>query len=519
MLSCSSGAKTALSASNRVFKVKVLITRNDSGANPIDISDRVISSDITHSFDSRNANANLTLDNWDFQLSPMQRNSNLNLVNQVYDPLLDAYHKIQIYEGITLSDGTVEYILKFTGYLGDEIDISSNPQQITINCRDCSKILQDRYIYQSDNFAGWLVEEIVQKLLDIYLPQWNFTVQVQSNTQYIIGRPDTPYCVQNTTLWDAVQTLSDSASQELRFMEDGSFVMRPNVLDFSTSDAVLTLNESTLVSDDMQISDADVRNNIVVKVEGQPYITVSSNASISKYGMRYMEVDRAISDIITDPTQVQTFATTMLKDLAYAKPVETSVVPLNPLIQVADIVNITNGRIGTDASTDVFKVIEVQDTLSTTSKRTTVNLKGYDIFDSIYDPAPNPPTAFNINTSTRTIQNYQNSGWTGYDKTIHYPYLTWTPPIQDVSGNILDYDFGGYVVYRDNLPLASIPSYVPALSLQINYYYDYMASGGSTHSYGIKAFNKHGVSSSTVSGGSYTVPRDVILDIHGNQLN
>lgn len=519
MLSCSSNTQSALSSSNRIFKLKAQVTRNDSGAKPIDISDRVLSSQITHDYDSRNGTANITLDNYDFLLSPLNRTSSLNLVSNVYNPLLDANHKLELFEGVQASDGSIEYIKKFTGYLGDEIDTSASSSTVTISCRDGSKLLQDKYIYQSKSYSLWVVEDVIQDLINMYAPEFTIQVNVTAPTQYVIGRADNPYTAQNVNVWDAIQTLADGASQELRFMEDGTLILRPVVLDFWGLPVDFTLDESSLVSDDQQINDTDVRNWIQVKVDSFNSVTVSSNASIAKYGTRYMEVDRSLTDTITSQDQVQTLAINMLKDLAYPKTIETGVVPLNPLYQVGDIVAVNSPRTGVNSDDDIFFVTTIQDEFTPQSKRTTVTLKGYNSFDNEVSIAPKPVTALTVGTISRTIQNYTNSGWTGYEKTIYYPLITWTPPTQDISGNALDKSFGSYIISRNGKSIASVPSYISAVDLTVNYFYDYGISGGTNMSYSIQAINNHGSKSSVATKSGVNIPYPVRKDKSGNVLS
>lgn len=545
MLSVSSNFTNAMNGTTRNFDIMVKISRNTSGSvnSPIDISDRVISYTTTHDFESRSGRLDLVIDNYDYSLSPLNRTSASNLVAGVYDPLLDSNHKVEVYEGIYTSASVYEYVKKFEGYIGDDITAGSTPQ-ISISCRDKSKLLQDRYIYQGPTYALWLVEQIIQDMINQFAGDLGITLNVQTPTQYMIGRPDIPYTASDTNLWNACQLLADTASQELRFMEDGTLLLRPVIRDWTTLPVNLALDQLSLADDEMQITDADVRNYIVVKVQNFNPVVVYDQASIDKYGRRYMEVTRSVTDLITDASQAYELATNILWDLRFARANETSELPLNPLLQVGDIVTITNPRLGTNTTDDLFKVLTVTNSFAKDSKRTKLVLQGYDKFVSTPDIAPNPPTALASQIQTRSIQNYPNSGWTGYEKETYFPMLTWTPPTKDISGNTLTNSFGGYVIERATQlsgntlvsgwtwgTIASVPSYISALSANVNYFYDYSsmdisskykqagATGNSiTLQYRVSAISNKGSKSAKSNTLSVSISFQKFKDINGNYV-
>lgn len=548
MLIASSNFQNALNSSTRNFKTKVLITRNTSGSASIDISDRVIQYTTSHDFQSRAGRLDLTIDNYDYTFSPQNRTSTINEVGGVYDPILDSNHKVEVFEGILTQNGTYEYVKKFEAYMGDDITASATSPQIELSCRDKSKLLQDKYIYQSPTYALWLVEQVIQDMLDTFASELNITLQVQTPTQYMIGRPDIPYTASDTNLWDACQLLADTASQELRFMEDGTLLMRPVIRDWTSLPVNLQLDESTLTDDQTQISDSDVRNYIVVKVQTFPPVTVSDQDSINKYGMRYMEVTRSVTDLITDASQAVDLANNILWDLKYARPNQVSEIPLHPLVQIGDIVQIQNSRLGTNFTDDLYKVITVECNYSKDRKRTRLTMQAYDKFVSDKGIAPNPPTALSFSTITRTIQNYSNSGWNGYEKHIYFPMITWTPPTSDVSGNTLSNNFGGYIIERATQlsanttgntlvqnwnwsTIASVPSYIPVLSSNVNYFYDYTStivlddytnagytSGSVNLQYRVTALTSKGAKSSATTPISANISYPQYFDISGNIL-
>lgn len=551
MLTATTSFVDAINGSNRKFDIMVKVYRNKNNwSGPaIDISDRVISYSCNHDFDSRSGRLSLEIDNYDYQLSPLNRTSSYNLVTGVYDPLFDSNHKVELFEGI-LVNGAFQYVKKFEGYMGDEISASSEPT-MSISCRDKSKLLQDTYIYQGAKYTQMLAEEVIQDLIDQFVPNLGITLQVIDPTLYMIGTPDSGYVPKDTNLWDAIQLLADTAMQELRFIESGALITRKIVRDFSQGVTDLSLDMSSLISDSMEISDADVRNYIVVKVQGFDPITKTDDESIAKYGTRYMEVQRSMSDLITDVSQAHELAEGILRDLRFAYPTENAEIALHPLVQVGDIVKITNPRLGTNITNDIFKVTSVNNNYSKDRKRTTLQLQGYDIFLSTPDIAPRTATALSSLIQSRTIQNYANSGWVGYEKTTSFPMIKWTPPTQDISGNTLPDNFGGYIVQRAHKlvhagkgstgntigttfnwgTIASIPSYIGSLNKKVDYFYDYSASdiidkymktGYSANTvdlqYRIKSIGKKGSTSAYSNALLVSVPVPVRKDISGNVL-
>ena len=80
MLSATNEFKSALDNSTRNFNIIAQLTRNTSGSVAIDISDRVIQYTTSHDFESRAGRLDITLDNYDYTISPQNRYSSINQV-------------------------------------------------------------------------------------------------------------------------------------------------------------------------------------------------------------------------------------------------------------------------------------------------------------------------------------------------------------------------------------------------------------------------------------------------------
>lgn len=529
MISGSAAFMTALDAKNRFWDLKVTITRNYTGAPELDISDRIISSDITQDYERRNGSASLEIDNYDFSLSPMNRDSTTNQISGgIYDPLLDSNHKIIISKGLLTTNG-YEYIQRFVGYLGDEIDADSYPGIITVTARDKSKLFQDTFIVQSKSYAGTIpVENVMQDLINTFAS--GTTITVANATNFNLGSAGKPYRAGSISLWDALQQCADAADHELRFVEDDSLILRKNVRNLDTMTVVKTFHESEISRHSIQLSDSDVRNHIVVRAGNLKPVELKNQASIDKYGRRYAEARRQLTDMIATQAQASGCAVMLLEELSYINPTGDIELPLFPIVQVNDVIEVINNKLGTTSS-DRFRVVRIKEGFTKDKKRTTISFKGYQTTSIISTPPPNPPTNIDYTINTRVIQNYSGSGFDGISKTVYWPTLSWTPPSFDVSGNALDADFGGYTIYRqqsgggvtsggvpfiyNTQAVASIPSYISSLGRQINYFHDYTASGGQTYYYSISAHNSAGAPSpNNVYSGEkipITIPNNTLL--------
>ncbi len=520
MITVSNNFTQAFRSNNRFWKYKAQITRNSPNAVPVDISDRVISSEVSVDWERRNSSAYLELDNYDYALSPVNQSSLMNQTGGVYDPLLDSNHKVEIWEGILTASG-YEYVKKFTGLLGDEIDADTLPGTVTLTVRDMSKQFQDTYIYQSKTYsplatpALTIAEKVIQDLITTFLPDAGITLAVDDPTNFVVGMPNQPYTAKDINLWDAIQQISDAFNFCIMFDENGTLRMRNIIRDYSKVTSVHTFDESMLIKDSLSMSDSNVRNHIKLRVQGLDPIEKKDEDSIAKYGRRYFEVHRSLSSILTTAEQGHKLVDNILADYAYVVPVDRIEVPLFPHIQVGDIVSLVNSRLGINAVVYKYRVVSLRDTFTKDKKRTTLTLHGYNAFKPSESIAPKPVTNLSHTFLERAIQNYAGSGWTGYTKKTYYPMLKWDQPTQDISGNALTKDFGGYTIYRQGpsdtqfYPVASVKSYIEAQNILVNYWYDYTALSGQ-NKYKIVAINKYGKTSAESSVLSLTKIADTV---------
>jgi hypothetical protein len=334
----------------------------------------------------------------------------------------------------------------------------------------------------------------------------------------MIGKPGEPYTAKDIRLWDAIQSVADVSSHELRFLEDGSLRLKLIDREIQMIEPVAHFTEFDLIKDNMDTSDADIRNYIVMKMQGFDPIEKKDAESIAKYGMRYMEVQRGLSKIFNTVEQAHQLAEEILMDLSKIHPQERIEIALNPLIQVGDVVTLENKRLGTNALKIKYVVRKVSHSYSADNKRTSLTLEGYQSNFVNNSPTPQFVTNLRYEMLERVIQNYQGSGWTGKEKKIYYPRIMWNRPTKYTDNTTLENNFGGYIIYRkpkDSSPtnwyaVASIQSYISGLDKEVNYFYDYTADENTPYNYKVKAISKYGKSSEDSLSIWFSVPQAVI---------
>lgn len=515
MITVSTAFTDAMTSRTRLWKTKVTITRNNAGASPVDISERVTACNPSFDWERRSATVSIELDNYDYTLSPLNRNSPTNQVAGVFDPLLDSNHLIEVYYSLQTASG-MEYVKRFTGYLGDEIDADTFPGTVQLTARDKSKILQDTYVYKSKSYGNppVPVEYVIQDMINQFASGNGITVQVDTPTLFDIGTPTAPYTAKDVNLWDAVQMLADAANHELKFDENGTLRLKNIIRDFTGQTPVAVFDEDDLIRDSISISDSDVRNHIVLRVQGLNPIEKKNDDSIAKYGRRYMEVHRALASVITNLEQGNKLVDNFLKDLSYATPLDRVEMPFNPIIQVGDFVGINNTKLGTTSDLNIFRVITIRENFSAKNKRTELVLQGHVRFDVVNTLAPKPPTSATVQINQRKVMQYPGSGWSGSERTYYYPLLKWTAPTQDISGSAISPSFGGYTIYRkgptdtDFKAIGSIRSYLTSTAVNLDYFYDYTAQNG-TNSYKVVAVSQFGKRSTDSNVAVVSVPATV----------
>jgi len=503
MRNITSTQQEILNSNERKVVQTVKIYRNDYPDTPINITSRVEDIRINYDLNSRNATCQLTIDNSDYTYSPHNRNSNINQVNSVYNPLLYPNHKVEIFAGFETSQGNEEWQL-FTGITGDEINTQTIPGKILMTIRDMSKRLQDKYVYLSQSYDYQLAEDVIQGLLN----EFGFTdinLIVSEPTNYVIQH----YQIKDSNLWDGLQKIADLMGWILMFNYKGDLIFK-KVNDGSSPAKIFGENE--FIREEINITDADIRNVIKVKVQtpdGVIDVELRDQSSIDEFGERFMEVDRDLSSMIHTYEQAFQLASAILRDLAHFKEPYTLPLPLYPPIELDDIVASQSSKTGLEG-TELFKVVGIEHQISATSKRTVLNLQSYIPPEETTGKIPNPPSGLIGEIISREINNYPNSGWTGNTKTVYYPKISFTKPTQNTDGTALD-NLAGYLVARSTtsstdgfIQLKSVPAF-DAQGNDRTFFIDYSAPAGNCW-YKMAAINTQGRISSYSGMVQVTVP-------------
>lgn len=482
----------ALYSDIRNVCTKILVYRNDYPDVPVDISDYVEEVSINVDLANRNSVCKITLNNEGYLFSPKNKTSPFNLVDGEYNPLIYPNHVVKVYIGLVTTEP--EYWLLFTGITGDEISVSENATKLYLSVRDFSKRLQDTYIYLSKSYDYQLAEDVIQGLINEN--GLDVSLKVIGQTNFLIQH----YQVRDNNLWDAIQKVADLMGWILMFNEEGILILKEEKGGDSPD---LVIDESIFEVEELTMSDADIRNDILVRAEtpdGVITVNVKDDASIAEFGRRFMQVDRSLSSMIYTYDQAYNLAQRILDDLSWLHSVyRVNGMPIFPPIQVDDLVAVVSERTGARQE-ELFKVVSIEHIVSATQKRTNLYLKSYKKRSPISYKTPLPPSNLSSSILSWKISNYPNSGWTGKTKTIYYPKVTFSKPTKNTDGSDL-LDLVGYVVSRSEkssnegfIDLRSFPS-KDANGNDITYFIDYSAGHGKKW-YRVASVNSKGVKSS-----------------------
>ena len=508
MISVDATTQQAIASTTRQIWGQVVITRRSNNS-LVDITTACVDVSVTPDYEARSTTASFTLNNTDQQYSPADQSLPLNNVSGTYDPLLWPLNYVAIYANVATPSGTTAIQL-FQGVLGDQIDTTSIPGQISVQCRDNSKRLQDVYIFLSPYYERMIAEDIIANLLQTYAPWVQFNVPVPSN--YLIV---TYNQASNTTLWDAIQNIADVMGWRLWFDETGVLQFAAIPVTATPSDVVMDLSTHILSSDKLSFSDANIRNDIWVKAES-PYngdILVANavnQGSINMFGDRYYEADRDLTAYISTQAQAQQLANAICQRLSFLQSTDAVTLPLWPLLEVGDFVTVNNSFTGMTSNEYIYIVETIQHSLSPTQKETAVTLTSYTDLIKPSGTAPASPSNLTATIVTRNSTVYAGSGLSGGNVVVYsYPELQWAMPS---TANLY-----GYTIYR---AVGSSGTFYPADDFRaqnaqgdwITSWIDYFPVVGSG-SYYIMAYDFAGIMSSASNTITVVTPPPNVLTV------
>ena len=508
VISVDATTQQAIASTTRQIWGQVVITRRSNNS-LVDITTACVDVSVTPDYEARSTTASFTLNNTDQQYSPADQSLPLNNVSGTYDPLLWPLNYVAIYANVATPSGTTAIQL-FQGVLGDQIDTTSIPGQISVQCRDNSKRLQDVYIFLSPYYERMIAEDIIANLLQTYAPWVQFNVPVPSN--YLIV---TYNQASNTTLWDAIQNIADVMGWRLWFDETGVLQFAAIPVTATPSDVVMDLSTHILSSDKLSFSDANIRNDIWVKAES-PYngdILVANavnQGSINMFGDRYYEADRDLTAYISTQAQAQQLANAICQRLSFLQSTDAVTLPLWPLLEVGDFVTVNNSFTGMTSNEYIYIVETIQHSLSPTQKETAVTLTSYTDLIKPSGTAPASPSNLTATIVTRNSTVYAGSGLSGGNVVVYsYPELQWAMPS---TANLY-----GYTIYR---AVGSSGTFYPADDFRaqnaqgdwITSWIDYFPVVGSG-SYYIMAYDFAGIMSSASNTITVVTPPPNVLTV------
>jgi len=288
----------------------------------------------------------------------------------------------------------------------------------------------------------------------------------------------------------------------LRYDNTGKLRFYKN--DMSKTMPDLVLDEDEIEREDVSFSDADVRNDIWVKIQSANSDLIIVNRkdqdSINQFGKRYMEVARSISNFLNTYEQAVQLAEAILDDLSWVHDEGSVSMGLYPPIQAGDIVAIHNSKTSQSGDT-LYRVTNVQHIISRSECKTQLSLRAYKQRSVPTDPTvPKAPTGVAATQVSTTQNNYPGSGWTGTKRIKSVPKITWNAVTQNTDNSPIT-DLGGYTIYRAE---SQGGNYIAIGSVKAKdhfgnnqtYYIDYSVKppqgGSKTYWYKVRAWDTNG---------------------------
>lgn len=277
------------------------------------------------------AEIQLTREIFDDSMAPLVEGTRVNLNSGgSYDPLLDLTREVVI-EAATLPLGVEpdsgDWVEQFRGQI-DSIEWSK--ETVTIQCRDQSATLIDRWVETIAVYGGTSgspqdVEDAMQDILDAELGSGAVSLYTPTSPGWAI----TEFESEHQSIKDQLQMLADMIGWDLRYKWDsGTSAFR---LTFYEIDRSNTTPDHTFGPDDyedvtkMQLDLSRIRNVVQVSYQtgndddsGEPVVATyeSTDAtSIAAYGRRWMAITEEASSHIDTSTEAQAMSDACLADL------------------------------------------------------------------------------------------------------------------------------------------------------------------------------------------------------------
>lgn len=352
--------QTQAVAADYAVHARVYIDKDGTG-NMTDISsvegrDWLESVSIKDSVDQNGLEASIVLRREERQvsLSTLMENSPLNQAPYgTYTPFINIARAVRIEAAIVPIDVapvTADWINVFQGAI-DDIDFGDDNPTITLSCRDLSGELVDTWIESFTNYSnasGTLVETIMQQILDDWGDGQVLYVPVSPGWAIL------PYQQTKEPIMDALRKLAQQIGWDVKYRWDsGSSAWRLTLYapDRANTTPDFTFSASQVTSvKQLRISRQNIRNKIVIvytdaNTGDRATITSSDMASMTKYGVRYMEVAEDATSQIDSSSEATTLGDAILSDLMEPEAEVSVDVPAFIFTETGDLYRFSaNGR-------------------------------------------------------------------------------------------------------------------------------------------------------------------------------
>ncbi|HEX7239354.1 MAG TPA: hypothetical protein VF263_03730, partial [Longimicrobiaceae bacterium] len=266
-------------------------------------------------------------------LAPLKQGSTLNRTGAVYTPLLEAGREVVV-EVATTPVGTApaatDWKTVFHGEI-DEVDWGGSASRVSLTARDLGGKLLDRFIEEERTYgtaAGVPVETVMQKILDDSIPGSVTDPRVVLLTPVSPGWMVKEFKQEKEPLLEALRKLAAQIGWDVRFRwDEASAAFRLTFFDPGRAKATpdWTFGPSRYLDvGTLRSSRAAVRNVVRVVYTGsadgkRASVEERDDASISRFGRRFMELEEAAASLIDTPAEAAALARSVLADLGAPK--------------------------------------------------------------------------------------------------------------------------------------------------------------------------------------------------------
>lgn len=318
----------------------------------VDITNRVRRGTITESNDQAMMTLDLELLNGAGfpSLAPRRADSEINLVDGEYDPLLWPDRQIVI-EAATSTDGSTPeaWVPVFHGVLGDDIDSVSQPHTVQIYCRDlAAKLLMDDHIVGPVTYENKYASQIIQQILIDRHAVGGVPMVVPFRA---IGEDDhwiERYTIENQTAWQAIQNIVDQSGWDVRWKLDESdhtFKLTYWLPSTDMDDVDWIIESGDVRAETLKISDVQRRNRVEIAFRDANGVKREVVATTGETPIRLCRIEEGDTSTIQDEAAAQRFADRVLSYLKDLHATDQLDLPFNPYIGLFDVIENRASRV------------------------------------------------------------------------------------------------------------------------------------------------------------------------------